>query len=84
MTRTKVSHKKRFKIKFCFDKWLNPELAPLFVWTFIMFFTLSVPPFFGINNTYIQGLILWLLFIMQVGSWFAQSLQRYLEMIRRA
>ena len=73
--------RKKLKIRLSFDKWLNPELSPLFAWTFIMFFAIALPPFFGLNNSYMQGLILWLLFLMQVGSWFAQALQRYLEVV---
>lgn len=61
--------------------WLNFELAHLGVWTFVLFSSIAFPPLFGLSNPAIQGIMIWMLLLMNALSWFSSSFQRYLELV---
>lgn len=68
-----MSEKKKKK------KWINQEIAPLGLWTFMLFFAITLPPFFGFNNVFMHGIALYLLLVLQTGAWFMAAFQRYIE-----
>ena len=64
------------------NKWINPNLAPLFMWAFVAFFAMALPPFFRLDNPFMHGIMLWLILLLQVGFSLASAFSSYMEVVQ--